>query len=76
MRSVAIQLFREWLNEPASKEVAPARAAAPEQPAAPWLAITRRYMRPEMNHDLESMRSAVAAGWAAEAAGKLGTAGK
>lgn len=75
LRSVAIQLFQEWLNEPAS-ETDSARAASPEEPVAPWLAITRRYVQPAMNHDLGSMRSAIAAGWAAETAGKLGDPAK
>lgn len=59
------------MNVPDSAPVTGTRAAVPDDPAAPWLAITRRYVQPGMNHDLAAMRDAIAAGWGAQAAGKL-----
>jgi hypothetical protein len=35
---------------------------------APWLAITRRALRPGQGHDLESIRGSIVAGWVADAA--------
>ncbi len=72
LRSVAVQLFQEWLNEPATKGVTSGDSdTSAHGPTPPWLAITRRYVRPGMNHDLEAMRSAIKAGWANEVTGKL-----
>jgi len=76
LRAVAVQLFQEWLNGPGSAPVTATRVALPDDPAAPWLAITRRYVQPGMNHDLAAMRDAIAAGWGAQAAGKLSADGQ
>ena len=69
LRNVAIELFQKWLDP---SPVAPAETtAAPENEAAPWLAITRRHLRPGMSHDLESIRTAIGKGWSAETAEKV-----
>jgi hypothetical protein len=68
LRSVAVELLQSWLDDPASVPV-PAEPVASED-NAPWLAITRRALRPGQSHDLESIRGSVAAAWAAEAAEK------
>lgn len=74
LRSVAVQLFQSWLEAPPSP---PARSEpAPEDEEAPWLAITRRHLKPNMSHDLESIRHAIAAGWTAETAEKISAPGK
>ncbi len=67
LRSVAVELLQGWLDAPASAPVAAVPTALEND--APWLAITRRALRPGQSHDLESIRGSVAAGWAAEAAG-------
>ena len=64
-RSVAVELLQDWLKAPL-----PSPAASPDEggnESAPWLAITRRALKPGMKHDLESIRSAISAGWAEEA---------
>ncbi len=69
VRSVAVELFQRWLD--GSLEAA---APVPDETSDkkyPWLAITRRYVRPGMSHDLDDMRAAMAKGWGADASGKL-----
>jgi hypothetical protein len=64
-RSVAVELLQAWLEGPL-----PSAVVDPESKgvgSAPWLAITRPALKPGMKHDLESIRSAIAAGWAEEA---------
>lgn len=73
LRSVAVQLFQEWLDVPAAKDDVPASVV---EEASPWLAVTQRYVKPEMNHDLADMRSAAAKGWAADVTEKLHKPGK
>lgn len=70
VRSVAVQLFENWLKESPVEE-APPEITGADLVAAPWLAISRRYLRPGMTHDLEEIREAIANGSAAETAGKL-----
>lgn len=77
LRSVAVQLFQSWLND----EIPPTAAApvmaipADRKPTrfdnAPWLALTRPHLRPEMSHDMEDIDTAIARGWAEEQADKL-----
>jgi len=67
LRSVILELFQKWLT-PSPR---PEAEIAPEDAGAPWLAITRRYLRPDMNHDLESIRPAIAEGWSTEVAEKI-----
>ena len=73
VRSVAVELFQSWLDAPATAEVepAPSELTEAELDAAPWLAISRRYVRPGMSHDMNDIRAAIAAGWGAEVAEKL-----
>ncbi|MGV3532694.1 MAG: hypothetical protein ACO1QR_10025 [Chthoniobacteraceae bacterium] len=40
-------------------------------PSAPWLEITRRYVRPGMNHELDAIEEATEVAWQAEVADKL-----
>ncbi len=74
IRSVAVELFQSWLDGPQKLETQPPRAELTEAEleAAPWLAITRPYIKPGMSHDMDEIRQAVAQGWAAESAEKLG----
>lgn len=72
IRSVAVDLFRKWLEEktePAAESVVPLSDAN-----MPWLAIARRYVREEQNHDMEAIKEAIAIGWGAEVAEKLNLA--
>lgn len=66
LRAVAVELFRKWLDVPdllAPKEVMAERSN--EEPA-PWLAVTQHHLKPEMDHDLGSIRSSVEEGWKRE----------
>lgn len=73
LRSVAVQLFQNWLEGPPTTEESPvATALTPaELAAAPWLAISQRYVKPGMSHDMDEIRAAIASGSAAETAAKL-----
>lgn len=73
VRSVAVQLFQHWLDGPPSTEapLPPAGLTEAELAAAPWLAITRRTIKPGMSHDMDEIRAAIAKGWAAEVTEKL-----
>ena len=64
LRSVAVQLFENWLDAPRSPRAAntPTGLTAAECAAASWLAIIRRYVRPGMSHDMEEIRAVIAAG--------------
>lgn len=66
-RSVAIELLQSGLSTPLSVPMEPVLAKA----GAPWLAITRRALRPGQGHNLEFIRGAAAVSWAAEAAETL-----
>ncbi|GDY21785.1 hypothetical protein LBMAG56_31320 [Verrucomicrobiota bacterium] len=70
---MAVQLFQNWLDAPHSPAVppTPAKLTAAERAAAPWLAITRRYVRPGMSHDMDDIRAAIAARSSVETAAKL-----
>ena len=68
VRAVAVDLFQKWLEEK------PAPAAKPTEldvEKMPWLAITRKYVREDQNHDMDAIKEAIAAGWGAEVAEKL-----
>ncbi|MEI6654473.1 MAG: hypothetical protein WCP45_06870 [Verrucomicrobiota bacterium] len=73
LRSVAVQLFQKWLDGSPPSEVAPmaSELTAAELAAAPWLAITQRYVKPGISHDMEAIRAAIAKGSAAETAEKF-----
>jgi hypothetical protein len=64
--SVAIELFQGWLGETPE-------STAEVDDSAPWLRITRRSLRPGQSHDMESIRGAIAVGWASEVAEKIAT---
>ncbi len=68
IRSVAVDLFQKWLDE------APAdapRLAVGDMEEMPWLAIARKYVREDQNHDLDDIKQAIAEGWAADVAERL-----
>lgn len=76
LRSVAVELFQNWLSVTAS----PPAAREEEIPGdrkptrfgnAPWAHLARPYLRPGMSHDLDEMKEAIARGWGEDAAGKL-----
>lgn len=68
VRSVAIELLQNWIDAPPRTPCQ--TIVVKEDKSTPWLTITRRALRPGMRHDLESIRSAVATGWAEEATEK------
>lgn len=73
VRSVAVELFQSWLDAPTPPKIEPSppEITQTELDAAPWLAISRRYVRPGISHDMDHIRAAIAAGWGAEVAEKL-----
>ena len=82
VRSIAMQLFQDWLEAPAVPAVTrnstpPAMSTAEKSlPStrfdhAPWLAIARKHIKPGMSHDMNGIRAAIAQGWAAEVGPKL-----
>ncbi len=73
LRSVAVQLFQNWLDAPRSPAAAPTptKPTRAELAAAPWLAIARRYVRPGMSHDMDDIRAAIAANPGAETEAKF-----
>ena len=74
LRSVAVQLFQKWLDaSPPASEAAPvpSELTPAELAAAPWLAVTQRYVKPGMSHDMDAIRAAIAKGWGTEVAEKL-----
>jgi hypothetical protein len=73
LRSVAMELFQNWLDGPPTPAVhpPPSELTQAELDAAPWLAITRPYIKPGMSHEMDDVRAAIAKGWAAEIAEKL-----
>jgi len=73
LRAVTIELLQNWLDAPPIQEPPPVASelTQAELDAAPWLAISRRYVKPGMSHDMEAIREAIAKGWGAEIAEKL-----
>ena len=74
IRSVAVQLFQEWLEAPVrSQQAAPSREELSESDfeRSPWLKISRKYIKAGMNHDWDDIRDAIARGSSAEYAEKL-----
>ncbi len=76
IRAIAVQLFQDWVTAPAAP---PSEAqseeifSAAEIARSPWLEISRKYIRPGMNHDLDKIRESIAQASAAEYAEKLAT---
>lgn len=62
MRSVAVQLFQNWLDALPAPEGQPAPPALTpaELEAAPWLALTQPYVKPGLSHDMKDIRAALA----------------
>ena len=81
VRAVAMQLFQSWLEAPAHSEaVAVADLAQNPSNATPpatrfenaqWLSITRKYIKPGMDHEMGKIRDAISQGWSEEVAAKL-----
>ena len=73
MRSVAVQLFQNWLDAlpaPEGQPTPPALTPA-ELEAAPWLALTQPFVKPGMSRAMDDIRAALAKGWAAEIVEKI-----
>lgn len=68
VRAVAVDLFQKWLDE---KPEPAAKSTELDEEKMPWLAITRKYVREDQNHDMDAIKEAIAAGWGAEVAEKL-----
>ena len=69
VREVAVKLFRSWLgeHEPAGKAAAPRTRT----PAPSWFGALRKYAKnAKGRHDMESVRTSIARGRAAEWAQK------
>ena len=76
LRSVAVELFQNWLSSRTVPSPPPAEALPGDRKptrfdSAPWTEIARPYIRPGMSHDLDEMNDAIARGWGDEAAAKL-----
>ncbi len=72
LRAIAIELFQNWLQAPPTPLRTEKNDPAPEELAKyPWLAISKKYVKPGVSHDMEDIRESIARGWAAEAAEKL-----
>lgn len=71
LRAVAIELFQNWLRDPSSTEPAPEAPGADELAQFPWLAISRKYVKPGQGASMEEIRESIARGWAADKAGNL-----
>jgi hypothetical protein len=68
LRAVAMELFQNWLAAPRAMADSGSKALAAET-AAPWLVITRPYVKAGMTHDMESIRAAIATGRAGDSDG-------
>lgn len=73
IRSVAVELFQNWLEAPAQKVAPPEEDQLTEDDYQrfPWLRISRKYIKPGMSHDMDDIREAIARGWGEEIAEKL-----
>ena len=71
LRAVAIELFQNWLRDPAATEPAPDAPSPEELAQFPWLAISRKYVKPGQGSPMEDIRESIARGWAAETSEKL-----
>lgn len=66
VRAVAIALFEQWLqHKPEASPSAP-QPSPEEIRRYPWLAISRKWVKPGVSHDLEDIRASIARGWAEE----------
>ncbi|MEX2580468.1 MAG: hypothetical protein WD342_15525 [Verrucomicrobiales bacterium] len=63
LRSVVVELFQRWLRS-GSPGTEPEEEPTEEEVARyPWLAVSRRHLRPGMSHDLGEIREAAARAW-------------
>ncbi len=64
IRSVAIELFQNWLHT----EPSPAQntATTEELEEFPWLAITEKYPNTGISPDMDDIRESISRGWATE----------
>ncbi len=69
VRAVAVDLFQKWLDE--KHEPAIERDVSLSDDNMPWLAIARRYVREDQNHDMDAIKEAIAICWGTEVAEKL-----
>lgn len=66
LRSVVVELFQKWLQS--SPATAPEEQPTEDEVSRyPWLAISRRYLRAGMSHDLGEIREAAARAWGSAA---------
>ncbi len=67
LRSVAEELFRNWLASEPSSTASGEEAITEEEIAKyPWLVLTRKHVNPSLSHDMEDIRNSIARGRAGE----------
>lgn len=66
-RSVAKQLFENWLEQAPAK---PCTKSGMRNSDAPWLAVTHPFVKYVVNHDLQPIQKAIAAKWGEAAQAK------
>lgn len=72
LRSIAIELFQNWLQAPPAQPRVENNEPTPEELVKyPWLAISKKYVKPGVSHEMEDIRESISRGWAADAAEKL-----
>lgn len=74
LRSVAIELFQNWLSAKTSPPAPPPPSPEHQRTRfdnAPWTDLIRPYIRPGMNHDPDEIRESISLGWGQAAAEKL-----
>ncbi len=72
LRSVAVELFQKWLENPSTAAVVEDGQASTEEFAKyPWLVIAQRHASPDISPDMDAIRESIAQGWAAETKEKL-----
>jgi hypothetical protein len=67
LRSVAIELFQEWLQRHSDSSPPHADVPPSELREFPWLAISQKYRKPGISHDMDDIRNSVYRARAAEA---------
>jgi hypothetical protein len=73
IRSVAVELFNNWLAASPAPAVQPPPCGLTQadRDAAPWLAITQPYVKPGLSHAMDDIRVALAKGWSVEIVEKI-----
>ena len=72
LRSVAVELFQQWLaSVPPQTEIREDSPTPKELAKYPWLAISRKYAKAGISHELDDIRESISRGSAAETARKL-----